>query len=381
MPMRSELAKRLVLVAGSLAFAFLIVEAGFRIVGYQQGIDYRLYLKELTNSDRLPRNLFRADPVFKARLVPNTQGLAVTSDFSVVYQINSKGLRDREYAYEKPKDKLRILTLGDSISFGEGVPYGERYADIPEQALDGIEIINASVPGWGLESELVYLAREGLRYDPDWVVVFINFVGVMRTLPWLVKDDRVELPTSSEAYASEAEVKAGQGGSGGTWYLRPDDPLFKERGFLTRHSYALSYLSFRLSLAERRGVFEKQDEARWEGKNPERKPAEGVSDFPKGEQRTVLVLRKFVELAKEHDFRLMVVNISSWASLSFVKDVDPAIVYHDFAPLLVEEAKKAPVTFKYDAHYTPRTHGLLGRELARIFEPLVEEYRTEAARD
>ncbi|HYC00986.1 MAG TPA: SGNH/GDSL hydrolase family protein [Candidatus Limnocylindrales bacterium] len=374
--MRAELSKKLLLLTASLAFALTLIEAMFRLVGYAQGIDYRLYLKELKNSDRLPRALFRADPQTTAALAPNTEVLAVTSDFSVIYRTNSKGLRDQEYAYEKPQDRLRILALGDSITFGEGVPYGARFTDIPEDELDGLEIINASVPGWGLDSELVYLAREGLRYAPDWVVIFINFVGLTRELPGLVRDGRVEL----SAQPPLSPRNQGVAGGGDTWYLRPDDPMFKERSVLTRSSYALSYLTFRVNLAQRRGALEQQDAARWQQKNAGRRTPDVTTDLPEASPRVRLVLEKFVELSKANGFRLMIINISSWASLSFVPTVDPSIVYHDLAPLLVAESRKRPISFKYDPHYTPETNRLLGRELVNILRPLVEEHRAQPGR-
>lgn len=370
--MWSEWRKRGLLVAGSVAFAFLLTEGAFRLAGEVQGIDYRLYLKEMKNSDRLPRQLFRADPDLKTILVPNAQVLAVTSDFSVVYRTNDKGLRDREYRYEKSPRTLRILALGDSITFGEGVPYGARFADIPEESLDGLEIINAGVPGWGLESELVYLAREGVRYQPDWVVIFINWVGLKRQLPNLVRDGSVHLPTGG-APPEVAPTAAGE--QDGTWYLRPDDPLFQQSGFLVRHSYALSYLRFRLTLAQRRDALEQQDAARWEAKNIDRQTPTAVTDVPQATPRIELVLQKFIELSKQEGFRLMIVNVSSFATFSFVSKVAPDVPLHELAPLLVAEAQKTPISFKYDPHYTPQTHALIGRELTKIFRPLVEEHR------
>jgi len=370
-------AKRALLVAASVAFAFLLTEAAFRVAGYLQDVDYRVYLKELKNSDRLPGVLFRSDPTLGTALAPDKQALAVTSDFSVVYSTNSKGLRDREYDYDKSPDKLRVLALGDSFTFGEGVPYGARFADIPEEELDGIEIINSGVPGWGLEAELIYLAREGVRYRPDWVLIFINYVDTTRQRPGLVRDGRVELP---EPAAPSPLEQAATHQEGQTWYVKADDPLFKERSFLTRYSYALSYLSFRLTLAQLQGDLEQHDAERWEKKTAGKPTLESSmgTRFETAPERPLLVLQKFVEIAKQEGFRLMIVNISSWALLDYVGKVDPSIVYHDLAPALIADSKNRSLLFKYDRHYNPETHALIGRQLTEIFRPIVKEHASRA---
>jgi hypothetical protein len=372
--MGKDIAKRTLLVAVSLAFACLVTEATFRVAGRLQGIDYRLYLKELKNSDRLPRALFLPDPVLGTVLAPNKQELAVTSDFSVVYRTNSKGLRDREYEYEKTPGKLRVLALGDSFTFGEGVPYGERFADLPEQQLDGVEILNTGVPGWGTEAELLYLAREGLRYRPDVVVLFLNYVDLTRQRPNLFRDGRIELPT--DAVSASREEPPAAGGEGPTWYLKADDPLFRERGLLVRHSYALSYLSFRLALWQRRDALEQQDAGAWQKKSAGKQSADlsAGTRIPTAPERTMLVLRKFVELSKAEGFRLVMVNISCWAHLDFVAGVDPGLAYHDLAPLLIAESKNRSLLFQYDKHYNPQTHALIGQQLTEILRPLVKEH-------
>lgn len=371
--MGKDAAKRALLVVASLLFAGALTEAAFRVAGRVQGIDYRLYLKELKNSDRLPPALFRRDPVLGTVLVPDRQELAVTSDFSVVYRTNALGLRDGDHAYEKPPGVLRVLALGDSFTFGEGVAYGERFTEIPEQQLGGVEILNSGVPGWGMEHELVFLAREGLRYRPDVVLVFLNFVDLMRQHPGLFRDGKLELPTGS-GFPPPPEPAASRD-EGATRYLKADDPLFRERGFLVRHSYALSYLSFRLTLARMGKTLEQEDAARWKKKGEGKESAQDSAGtrIPTAPDRQVQVLRKFAELAKAEGFRLVVVNISSWAHLDFVPGVDPAIEYHDLAPALIEESRRRSLLFRYDKHYNPQTHALIGRQVTEILRPLVKQ--------
>lgn len=99
--------------------------------------------------------------------------------------INSKGLRDTEYTYEKPDSTFRILLLGDSITLGWGVRQGHIYADVLEKQLNHnlnlprykrFEVINAGVGNYNTEHELYYLESEGLKYHPDMVMIcfFVN---------------------------------------------------------------------------------------------------------------------------------------------------------------------------------------------------------------
>lgn len=88
--------------------------------------------------------------------------------------VNGHGLRGPETTYEKPAGTFRILNLGDSVVMGWGVreeeTYGRRLEQwLNEQGSNGVryEVINAGVPGWNLENALAYLQAEGLKYEPD----------------------------------------------------------------------------------------------------------------------------------------------------------------------------------------------------------------------
>jgi hypothetical protein len=39
------------------------------------------------------------------------------------------------------------------------------------------EVINAGVPGWNLENALAYLQAEGLKYEPDLILLDLTIVN------------------------------------------------------------------------------------------------------------------------------------------------------------------------------------------------------------
>ena len=92
--------------------------------------------------------------------------------------INEKGVRGSELAYEKPAGMLRILFLGDSVIFGYRIE--EDQDTVPSLAARqlaaasfSVQSINAGVCGYSPWQEYEYLRREGIKYDPDLVVVSI----------------------------------------------------------------------------------------------------------------------------------------------------------------------------------------------------------------
>jgi lysophospholipase L1-like esterase len=92
--------------------------------------------------------------------------------------INAHGLRGPETTYDKPPGTFRILNLGDSVAMGWGVrvedTYGQRLESLLNKDGSGdrsFEVINAGVPGWNLENALAYLQAEGLKYEPDLILL------------------------------------------------------------------------------------------------------------------------------------------------------------------------------------------------------------------
>lgn len=119
------------------------------------------------------RSMMAYDELLGWRLVPNSRAWSESPEYKVQYIINSKGLRDKEYSYNKEPGKLRIIYLGDSITFGWGVDANSRFTEILERRFTNVEIINMGVPGYGIDQDLLFLNQEGVKYLPDLVLIYV----------------------------------------------------------------------------------------------------------------------------------------------------------------------------------------------------------------
>ncbi|MBI3942250.1 MAG: SGNH/GDSL hydrolase family protein [Chloroflexi bacterium] len=96
-------------------------------------------------------------------------------------EINGKGLRGREFAYEKGDQVQRALVLGDSFTAALEVPLPDSYVQVLEDMLnkntDGkrFEVINAGVSGYSTTNELLYWRFDGYKYHPDLVVLQVYY--------------------------------------------------------------------------------------------------------------------------------------------------------------------------------------------------------------
>jgi len=104
---------------------------------------------------------------------PNLRNVRVFRD--KILNTNSKGYRgNEEYAYRNIDGKTRIVVLGDSFTFGDDVSDDETYASYLQESLPQAEVINLGVHGYAHDQMLMILMEDGVKYDPD--IVLIGFV-------------------------------------------------------------------------------------------------------------------------------------------------------------------------------------------------------------
>lgn len=133
----------------------------------------RLFLSPLLPEPAVPTEIGRFDERLGWSKIPNTVAVSSRTGVEIEYRINSKGLRDEETSYEKPENTFRIVVIGDSFTFGFGVPIEQHYSVLLEGYFENVEVINMGVDGFGVDQELLYLQLEGLKYEPDLVLAYV----------------------------------------------------------------------------------------------------------------------------------------------------------------------------------------------------------------
>lgn len=128
-------------------------------------------------------NIFANDPVIGFTYEANAKTYEKGREYNALYQINSLGLRDREYG-EKKEGVFRVLLLGDSFSVSHGLPIEESLSRQMERALqevvdsDGlpvtIEVINAAAGGYSPYNYWKAYRRWAPTLKPDVVVVGLS---------------------------------------------------------------------------------------------------------------------------------------------------------------------------------------------------------------
>ncbi len=93
-----------------------------------------------------------------------------------LYETNSRGLRDRDYAIPKPDSVFRIVLAGGSTTMGSWVAEPATYGALLETALNRtrdtrrFEVVNTGLAGATLQHAVGRLLQHGLPYDPDLIV-------------------------------------------------------------------------------------------------------------------------------------------------------------------------------------------------------------------
>lgn len=92
-------------------------------------------------------------------------------------RINTDGMRDREHRVAKPSGVFRIACLGDSITYGFGVPSRSSYPARLESGLNStaapgvrFEVLNFGVTGYNITQSIENLRARALKYRPDLVI-------------------------------------------------------------------------------------------------------------------------------------------------------------------------------------------------------------------
>jgi len=250
---------------------------------------------------------------------------------------NDLGLRDDPAPVEKPPGEIRVLSLGESTTFGSKVEQDRTYSAVLEDCLArrledwSVDVLNAGTPGWSLVQSWVYLEREGVRLGPDVVLVYHGYNDF--------------LPTSFVSRRTGGGREAPEGSDAAT-----DLELVRRRGsgivrvgsWLHEHSRAFRWLAHRLRSVS-------GDGSAAEGAPIESRVGEGSPRVPRDDR--LEVLRRMLETTRSRGIALVLL----------------VPVYREFLEhreVLLEFARENDVTV-VDLE---RAVEALGGDRARLFE-------------
>lgn len=294
----------------------------------------------------------------------------------IAVRTNSRGFRGEEIPADKEEGEIRILVLGDSITWGDYLAEEDVYVTRLGKELSHLapetrwRSINAGVGDIGITEEIDILTEQGLAVEPD-LVILAFYLNDSRP-PW--------------GFPGELD----------------------ERGFLRRHSVLaetiyrnlllrrwinqegkdrLSWISEvnRLPWSSNRGAF--QELARWA------KFDWGASWNPDSWSVVGENLDKLKNLAEQHGFRVIVVvfPVAFQVYADFLEDLpqrtlekmarERGFACLDLLPLL--RSKRDHPLFYDQCHPTPAANAWIGEAIARFIlaKPgLIDCQRAQGAR-
>ncbi len=318
------------LLLGSTTFGVLLLEVLVRLLGLAPPLP--------TFQKMVP------DPYLPFRMKPNLVAMQEAPEFRYEYHTNSIGFQDEEHPQEKPEGVFRILALGDSYTFGSGVPYEQTYLRRLETMLNErtgehprVEILKFGIGRYFPEAERLLLEHYGLDYHPDLVLVAFVPNDVVDTVLGI---DAVKVSPSGFLQSKESK----RVGKLGEW--------------LYLHSH-LSRILIRKYL-QRTAEPEFWDDIYIADGRHER-------DWRRVEQEYATMTR----LAHQHDAGIAFINIptsdlkpypgrrlAQWAE-------DQGVPLIDTRPDLEAAARRGPVYYELDGHCNADGYAAIARCLAR----------------
>ena len=190
-----------ILVVVSLLAALALAELGARLLLSVSGAE-----------PMVPLQVGRPDATLGWSLSPNTDATSNWGAREVAYRINAQGVRGDEVAFDKPAEVFRIVVVGDSVTFGAGVPLREHFSGLLGGYFERVEVINIAVSGFGVDQELLRLRALGLRYQPDLVIAQVDHYANQRhmhAVRWGKSKPQFALRDGALVQVAEPQVASG----------------------------------------------------------------------------------------------------------------------------------------------------------------------------
>ena len=352
---------------GSVILALGLAELGLRLTHY--GEANLIHLEKFVEYD----------PSLGWRHKRNFSSEFANDETHTTLQFNANGWRGPLRPYNKPPGVTRIVVLGGSFVDGYSVPTEERLTEVMEANLGPkYEVINFGVVGYGTDQALLLLEQEGLRYQPDLIVLAFSYNDVWRngSRYFANTNHRVQKPlfvadTNGNLTLTNVPVPLPQP------TVEDRFKLYSLARTVVKGNPLLHGIAMKAGMADTTGFI-------WGEEFPVYRRTENPT-FAQSWALTEDLLRRMKQDAQQRGIGFVVFYIpprielsaEEWSNAHLPPDYDPGkvaarlgaicqaegIPYIDPSPRYKEAAKQGPLFYSRDTHWNPAGHRLAGNIL------------------
>jgi acetyltransferase AlgX (SGNH hydrolase-like protein) len=344
----------------------------FAVISMLMATMLTLMLAELAvrfiTPQQLVSDIIEPDPDVDYRLRPNARGRMSSPEYSASIKINSLGFRGEEISVAKSAGVRRILFLGDSFTFGNGLSENETLPyfvgeELSRRHSSTFEIINGGVYGYCTANELDLFMKYGLPLKPDIVVILVMIHDMFDNPDWyeLTSDGLLKRKQRMSQYVNSRRV---------TGYI-------PGAGWLREHSHLFKFVGMRVLPILNSGGQSEREPVR--EINQQTKVNESSPEFYE-EQRgpfrvTVALLNRLAEAAKENDAKVILLTLEGGSSSNLYLPHEQLITaalntgFSDalaLPPVLATYQGQETLYFPQDKHWTSAATRFVAPKVADV---------------
>jgi SGNH hydrolase-like domain, acetyltransferase AlgX len=311
----------------------------------------------------LVSDIIAMDPDLDYRLRPNARGRMTSPEYSAEVRINSLGFRGEEISSEKKPGVYRVLFLGASFVYGNGLGEDETLPffvgqELNRKKLGNFEAINGGVYGYSTAQDVELFMKYGLPLKPDVVVILVKTEGMVLSTEWteLDSDGRLRRKQKTSQYKDSRRITRFIPGAA---WLRERSHLFK-------------FVGMRVLPVLKIGAAQKSEDPSTQ-KIDQTSPVDELSPEYYRDERgpfrvTVALLSRLASVAQKHGIRTVLLTLGSPRDFEGGKVVPVRMLPHEqlvtaslqvgftdaiaLAPVLATYTGKEDLFFREDRHWT-----------------------------
>jgi hypothetical protein len=127
------------------------------------------------------RQVFQYHPLIGYTFVPGLRARLENDVSGYLVRVNALGFRsEHEFVERKKVGVARILLFGDSFTAGDSVSNRDRYGDMIEALVPGVEVYNFGLSGTGTDQQYLIYREFGVRFECDLVIIGVLVENIRR---------------------------------------------------------------------------------------------------------------------------------------------------------------------------------------------------------